>query len=397
MLSRTLLAALFCFTFASAYSQTAEFSTPGGGFWDDASKWVSTNIGDDISEDVLITVSTVYIRSSNSYTIGNLEFTDNGGLGIDPGCSLNVGASGNPKNLIAGDNVAINGGGTIIIWGDLIINDGLSLSVTGTLIVKGNVVLDDGARIFVNGGDLTVEGNFEGGNDTDMSISLGGTVTVEGSLEVGNNSSLTGTGAIFVGTCNQGTSSNYCGNFIMPIKLQYFRLSLEGDIVFLNWATEMEDRFDRFEIEKASNDLVFTKIAQIQSIGGNQPESLRKYQSYDDTPFYGNNYYRLKAVDLDGSFEYFKVESVFFEGDNAISIYPNPALVSEMIKVEVPFTPTPQDNVQLLNIQGVEMLHTNIKTIGINEIALNGKVQPGLYLLRYNSPAFQKTFKIVVK
>lgn len=397
MFSRTFLAVLFFFTLTSAYSQTAEFSTPGGGFWDDASKWVSTNIGDDISEDVLITVSTVYIRSSNSYTIGNLEFTDNGGLGIDPGCSLNVGASGNPKNLIAGDDVAINGAGTIIVWGDLIINDGLTLSVTGTLIVKGNVVLDDGARIFVNGGDLTIEGNFEGGNDTDMSISLGGTVTVQGSLEVGNNSSLTGTGAIFVGTCNQGSASNYCGNFIMPITLQHFTLTLEGDVVSINWATEMERGFDRFELEKASGDYTFTKIASILSIGGDEPEKIRAYSYYDNTPFFGHNYYRLKAIDLDGSFEYFDAARIFYEGDSKINVYPNPMSASDLLKIEIPFMPTPHDNVSLFNPQGVEVVRAGIQTIGLNEIALGNNVKPGIYLLRYNSPAFQKTFKVVVK
>lgn len=396
MVLRVLFALTFCFTLTSAYSQ-AEFSTPGGGFWDDASKWVGNNVGDDISEDVLITVSTVYIRNSNSYTVGNLEFTNDAGLGIDPGCSLNIGADGNPKNLIAGDDVAINGAGTIIIWGDLIVNDGLSLSVTGSLIVKGNVILDDGARIFVTGGNLTVEGNFEGGNDTDMSISFGGQVTVQGSLSVGNNSSLTGTGAIFVGGCAQGSSSNYCGNSIMPITLAYFRVGLAEGMVLAEWATEMEEFFDRFELEKASNNLEFIKIADVQSLASGEPRTLRKYSFVDENPFFGQNYYRLKAVDLDGSYEYFDMKGVFYEGDNTINVYPNPIHTSEVLNVKIPFTPTPQDKVNLMTVQGVEVLNASIETIGQNEITLSDRVKPGLYILRYNSPAFQKTVKVIVK
>ncbi|MBX2965403.1 MAG: T9SS type A sorting domain-containing protein [Cyclobacteriaceae bacterium] len=186
-------------------------------------------------------------------------------------------------------------------------------------------------------------------------------------------------------------------NQVLPVKLLYFNAAREGSAVALNWATEMEEFFDRFELERASNDLNFVKVAEIQSQAAGEPRKLRTYQYIDQTPFFGQNYYRLKAVDLDGSYEYFDMKSVFFEGDNTINVYPNPVQVSNVLNIEVPFTPTPNDKVSLFTTQGVEVLQANIETIGLNKITLGNSVKPGLYILHYQSPAFQKAIKVVVK
>lgn len=184
----------------------------------------------------------------------------------------------------------------------------------------------------------------------------------------------------------------------LPIELLYFRAALAEGMVRTEWATEMERDFDRFELEKASKDLIFTKIGEVQSLSSGEPRMIRNYSYVDQTPYIGDNYYRLKAIDMDGTFQYYNVVKVFNLGEGTLNVYPNPIVAgSEALKVKVDFTPTLQDNVTLLNLQGVEILHTNIQVGGVHEISLGTHVKPGFYLLRYNSPAFQKTFKVIVK
>lgn len=193
------------------------------------------------------------------------------------------------------------------------------------------------------------------------------------------------------------TLASETANNPLPIELLYFRAALEDDQVLLQWATSEEEYFDRFELEKASEDRVFTKIATVLPILPGEPKTLREYGYVDLTPYIGHNYYRLKAIDFDGTHEYSKIVPVFYEGNGEkLSVYPNPVF-ENVIKIKVPFKPTPQDRVTLLNTQGVEMLHADITISGEQVISLGSSVKPGVYILRYSSPVFLKTFKVVVK
>jgi hypothetical protein len=193
------------------------------------------------------------------------------------------------------------------------------------------------------------------------------------------------------------TLASETANNPLPITLLYFRAALEDDQVLLNWATEKEEYFDRFELEKASEDLVFTRIATIQPVLAGEPIALREYDYIDTAPYTGYNYYRLKSIDIDGTSEYSKIAGILYEGTGEkLSVYPNP-VIGNVMKIKVPFNPTPQDKITLLNIQGIEMLHADITISGEQEIRLGNAVRPGIYILQYTSPVLLKTFKVIVK
>ena len=90
----------------------------------------------------------------------------------------------------------------------------------------------------------------------------------------------------------------------------------------LAWTTFEETNFDRFVIERADeSDMEFRPIGSVQ---GNAAQ-----YSYVDQPLKnGTVWYRLKIVDLDGSFDYSRVAAVYAHEDkNALSaeVFPNPA------------------------------------------------------------------------
>src|SRR5690554_1839436 len=62
-----------------------------------------------------------------------------------------------------------------------------------------------------------------------------------------------------------------------------------------------------------------------QAENGSNSATLN-YQFLDEQPMSGANFYRLKQVDFDGSFDYSIVRQLVFDNfKNAVQIYPNPA------------------------------------------------------------------------
>ncbi len=90
----------------------------------------------------------------------------------------------------------------------------------------------------------------------------------------------------------------------MPITLSEFSVR-EGEAGHvLDFATASEENFDYFDIERSPDGETFTSIGQVQ---GANLISGRRYRYIDRNPHPGLNYYRLKQVDRDGSYEYSRV------------------------------------------------------------------------------------------
>ncbi len=90
---------------------------------------------------------------------------------------------------------------------------------------------------------------------------------------------------------------------VLPIELLYFN----GERKYcsqnmLIWSTATETNNDHFEIERSSDAINFKKIKEIP--GSINSLETKKYVYTDSNPESGINYYRLKQVDLDGTYKY---------------------------------------------------------------------------------------------
>lgn len=115
---------------------------------------------------------------------------------------------------------------------------------------------------------------------------------------------------------NEGTS--------LPVELLSFQARLnEQNQVRLTWETRSEINSDYFIIERSKNGTDFEEIGQIDAAG--ESNETLQYQSLDPSPYKGQSYYRLRMVDLDASFEYSSIRTIFINGKyNDIIVYPNP-------------------------------------------------------------------------
>lgn len=358
------------------------------GNWSNTGIWSGGDIGDAVTDDVTFNNSlTVTIQNSESFTVGDVNMGSDNTLTINSGGSLTLGASGNAKDFTTGNDITINVDGDLEIWGDLIITNDLILNVTGTLTVHGNIIMGDDAVLDISG-DVIVGGDFIAG--TDAMVNIDGTLDVTGNIDTGAGSELTGTGTVNSGGCTG--DPDFCSGAPLPIKLAYFNGRVKNSSIELNWKTTSEENFDYFSIQKSINATDFKEIGKVNGLGSGSQSIDYSYE--DEKPFIGINYYRLKAVDLDGTFEFFNVLGIDFDLDRLpVSIYPNPAVNRRFIIEN--YDQHQSLYIDLLNIQGHSIFKSKLG-FGKNEFAPTGDLNPGMYILRINYKGQIHTRKLII-
>ena len=119
-------------------------------------------------------------------------------------------------------------------------------------------------------------------------------------------------------------TSGQAGTPVLPVEILTLTATLANAGVDVTWETATEINNDYFDIERSQDGIHFEKIGWKQG-AGNSTITLY-YSLFDSNPYSGINYYRLKQVDKDGTYEYSdKVYVVVNPDAGLISVYPNPA------------------------------------------------------------------------
>ena len=119
----------------------------------------------------------------------------------------------------------------------------------------------------------------------------------------------------------------------LPVELSNFTARPNSCDVNLNWSAETEQEFSHYELQKAVSGTGFKTIF---SVNGKGDKAAKNY-AFTDTEAGRESYYRLKLVDLDGSFEYSKTVHAVTEcgaGNGEFSLSPNPISAGEQLSVE---------------------------------------------------------------
>lgn len=110
---------------------------------------------------------------------------------------------------------------------------------------------------------------------------------------------------------------------VLPVELVDLIAVPVEDAIEVRWRTVSELNSDRFEIERSFDGENFIWIGS-QTAAGNSMEE-RLYLHHDATARQGMNYYRLRQVDLDGSFTYSAIVSAYLKPAGGMSsLVPNP-------------------------------------------------------------------------
>lgn len=157
------------------------------------------------------------------------------------------------------------------------------------------------------------------------------------------------------------------------------------------------DRSISVEFQKSTSDLKFISLGS--EIIGPQDKST-KLIHFDETPFLGSNYYRLKIQETDkpNNVEFTDVQLIELEVPEKTMVFPSFFLDS--INVILPNRGDSPIHILIYNLNGLIVKELNINGMqDSNLIQVNGLVslEPGQYLLTLNQADYLETFRIVKK
>jgi len=115
-------------------------------------------------------------------------------------------------------------------------------------------------------------------------------------------------------------------NFTLPVELTEFTGKAVNKTSLLKWTSVSEINLNLYELQRSRDGVNFSAIAIAFSKGSQKNE----YDYIDNHPYDGINYYRLKMIDIDGTFSYSNIVTVRFgevKSGNVV-IAPNPVKTS---------------------------------------------------------------------
>ncbi|MDP4244321.1 MAG: T9SS type A sorting domain-containing protein [Bacteroidota bacterium] len=279
-------------------------------------------------------------------------------------------ANGGPVNMMSGSDIAVGDG---------------SVASTATFLMNGPTLNIYGTSKIAVGNDNNTYQNWSTYN---TAPTVGGTVTSHSSYN-GTPSTNMNCGAGYAHACSNpnlyGPSSlsaagTVQGPTILPITLEEFNAELNSNATIgLSWTTAQESNSSHFDIERSTNGSEWNKVGEVAAKGNAYLPSLYAYT--DENPSNGNNYYRLKMIDLDGRSTYSAIRVIARASLSAkVSFFPNPA--HDYVNVALSGSSATQVTVRLLNQAG-QVLQERIGTSG-NGATVSFPVQQyptGLYIL----------------
>ncbi len=185
--------------------------------------------------------------------------------------------------------------------------------------------------------------------------------------------------------------------YLLPVELSSFEYSLNNNIVVLKWATATEINNYGFEIERLalpgeqSEQIQNTAASRWENIGfvkGNGNSNIARNYTYTDNSVRGSGAfkYRLKQLDIDGSFKFSKeltvtvnVPAAYFLKQN----YPNP--FNPITKIEFGLKESANVKLTVFNILGEmvsELLNCRLEA-GYHKAEFDaGNFASGVYIYR---------------
>lgn len=168
----------------------------------------------------------------------------------------------------------------------------------------------------------------------------------------------------------------------LPVELASLTANVSGKTVTLNWSTATELNNRGFEVEKNVNG-TWSNIGFVKGAGSST--EMHKY-SFVDNNVSGKIEYRLKQIDMNGSFSYSKVIAVNATAPVNFDLsqnYPNPFNPTTTIRFSVPQKSNVKLEVYSITGQLVAVLFNGEKNTGRYEISFDAsKLASGTYIYK---------------
>ncbi len=180
---------------------------------------------------------------------------------------------------------------------------------------------------------------------------------------------------------------------VLPVRLTYFNAEAINNKVELGWETAWEKNSREFVIQRSSDLKEFGDIGRVAAAG--EADGRRAYSFVDTDPLPGANYYRLRMVDKNDTYEYSKVKDVVVRSDQPTLLVASNPTTGDRIRFRVASVDI--STLKLTNILGQNIpFRINQPGDGYTELIPSAVLAPGLYFLSSNQEGIRTYTKVLV-
>ncbi|MFN8242675.1 MAG: T9SS type A sorting domain-containing protein [Ferruginibacter sp.] len=167
----------------------------------------------------------------------------------------------------------------------------------------------------------------------------------------------------------------------LPINLVYFRGVQVDKKHVLSWMVNCTSTRAVFDIERSGDGVHFTAIGNITA---SQLRCSDPFDFTDELPLAGNNYYRIRMLDVDGKTEYSNIVVLTLKTDRfeLVNISPNPVTTASA-KLKINAREKKEITITLTDFSGRKLQEQKAMVEpGMNEISIaTNKLVAGAYLV----------------
>lgn len=413
-----------------------DFVSIASGDWNDPANWMPSGVPN-VTNSAAWPGDNVTISHAITYT-GDLATEKRSSIDIQNGGSLSVSGTLDISNNNTPSSFDLRSGGTLMANNLIVSTCCSTVTLDGTVATNGFSF--PGSKPISIGGDITVSGDFDGGNNSSINFT-GGSLTVTGSstlggslavnvdggaqlnfgeLSLSGNADVIGVntgGAIgfnslsfanssttiqcVSNSCNyNGTTSTppnpldlVTGAQALPVELKTFTATAQNNTATLSWSTVSESDNDFFLLEHSTDGRSFATLATF--VGAGNSTQLASYEYIHEKLSTASHYYRLWQYDYDGSNTMLGIREVKVSDSSfgVDKISPNPAFAGQSIQLSSSSSLSAA-TVRLLSSNGQSWLLSIAE--GTQQVQLPTTLPAGMYFLRIERREELQTIPVVI-
>ncbi|HEY8387436.1 MAG TPA: T9SS type A sorting domain-containing protein, partial [Parasegetibacter sp.] len=169
---------------------------------------------------------------------------------------------------------------------------------------------------------------------------------------------------------------------VLPVTMSQILAYANNGVANLQWKALNQSGVARYEIERSADGYTFKKAGELAA----KSEGLMElnYWWADPSPDFGNNFYRIKSIDLDGSYGYSETVKVNVnQKPGEIRVFPNP-VTDGIMQLQINSSQLNNWEVALFDTRGQKIHAQQFTTqpgMLTKEIKLPSKIPAGTYFL----------------